>query len=187
MRREANMATHVEAAAPITLRNGKQVTIRFLADSDREALMQFGQRLPQDDLLYLEDDLQNPDIINRLVNAYAAENWRQVVAVLDDGTIVAYSAVRRLAGWSSHVGDIQLMVGEGYRRSGLGLQMAKAIFEAARGLGVAKVIVEMLAVQVSGRAIFERLGFNREGVFSKHAHDRHGNRHDLVVMAYHVM
>jgi len=181
------MTTHVEAAAPITLRNGQHVTIRFLADSDREALMQFGQRLPKDDLLYLEDDLQNPDIINRLVNAYAAENWRQVVAALDDGTIVAYSAVRRLAGWSSHVGDIQLMVGEGYRRSGLGLQMAKAVFESARGLGVAKVIVEMLAVQVSGRAIFERLGFNREGIFSKHAHDRHGNRHDLVVMAYHVM
>jgi excinuclease UvrABC nuclease subunit len=67
------------------------------------------------------------------------------------------------------------------------VSMAKAVFEAARGLGVAKVIVEMLAVQVSGRAIFERLGFNREGVFSKHAHDRHGNRHDLVVMAYHVM
>jgi hypothetical protein len=83
------MTTHVEAAAPITLRDGQHVTIRFLADSDRAALMQFGQRLPQDDLLYLEDDLQNPDIINRLVNAYAAENWRQVVAALDDGTIIA--------------------------------------------------------------------------------------------------
>jgi RimJ/RimL family protein N-acetyltransferase len=118
---------------------------------------------------------------------YAAENWRQIVAVKDDGEVVGYTAVRKLVGWSSHVGDIQLMVGKEFRRSGLGTEMAKAIFAAARGLGVAKVIVEMLAVQASGRAIFERLGFSREGVFSKHAHDRHGNRHDLVVMAYHVM
>lgn len=181
------MTMRVEAAAPITLRNGQQVTIRPLAEDDRAALMRFGQQLPQDDLIYLEDDLQSPEIINRLVNASAAENWRQIVAVREDGEIVGYTAVRRLTGWSSHVGDIQLMVESSYRRSGLGTEMAKAIFEAARGLGVAKVIVEILAVQTGGRAIFERLGFSREGIFSKHAHDRHGNRHDLVVMAYHVM
>lgn len=181
------MTMRVEAATPITLRNGQQVTIRPLAEDDRAALMRFGQQLPQDDLIYLEDDLQSPEIINRLVNASAAENWRQIVAVREDGEIVGYTAVRRLTGWSSHVGDIQLMVESSYRRSGLGTEMAKAIFEAARGLGVAKVIVEILAVQTGGRAIFERLGFSREGIFSKHAHDRHGNRHDLVVMAYHVM
>jgi L-amino acid N-acyltransferase YncA len=181
------MSVRVEAVAPIQLRNGLQVTIRPLAEEDRAALLQFGQGLPTDDLIYLEDDLQNPDIINRLVNAFAAENWRQVVAVNSDGDIVAYSAVRRLVGWSSHVGDVQLIVGAEYRRSGLGREMAQAIFEAARQLGVAKVIVEMLAAQTAGQAIFQRLGFSREGVFSKHAHDRHGNRHDLVVMAYHVM
>lgn len=181
------MTMRVEATMPVTLRNGVTVVIRPLAESDRDVLMRFGKELPADDLLYLEDDLQNPDIINRLVNAAEAENWRQVVAVTDDGEIVAYSAVRRLTGWSSHVGDIQLMVGKGYRRTGLGTEMAKAIFEAARGLGVAKVIVEMLGVQSSGRAIFERLGFTREGIFAKHAHDRHGKYHDLHVMAYHVM
>lgn len=181
------MTMRVEAVTPVMLRNGQQVTIRPLAEDDRAALMRFGQQLPQDDLIYLEDDLQSPEIINRLVNASAAENWRQIVAVREDGEIVGYSAVRRLTGWSAHVGDIQLMVESSYRRSGLGTEMAKAIFEAARGLGVAKVIVEILAVQTGGRAIFERLGFSREGVFSKHAHDRHGNRHDLMVMAYHVM
>jgi RimJ/RimL family protein N-acetyltransferase len=166
------MTMRGEATSPVVLRNGVAVTIRLLAE---------------DDLLYLEDDLSDPNIINRLINAYAAENWRQIVAIRDNGEVVGYTAVRKLVGWSSHVGDIQLMVGKEFRRSGLGTEMAKAIFEAARGLGVTKVIVEMLAVQLGGRAIFERLGFSREGVFSKHAHDRHGNRHDLVVMAYHVM
>jgi RimJ/RimL family protein N-acetyltransferase len=172
-------------ASTTTLRDGRAVTIRPLREDDYATLLAFGAALPQDDLLYLENDFQNPDIIRRLVNAAAAENWRQVVAVADD-TIVGYTAVRRLAGWSSHVADIHLTVSNGWRRSGLGTAMAQAIFDAARELGVNKVIVEMLERQNAGRAIFERLGFRVEGTLSAHARDRHGHRHNLLILAYHV-
>jgi RimJ/RimL family protein N-acetyltransferase len=172
-------------ASTTTLRDGRAVTIRPLREDDYATLLAFGAALPQDDLLYLENDFQNPDIIRRLVNAAAAENWRQVVAVADD-TIVGYTAVRRLAGWSSHVADIHLTVSNGWRRSGLGTAMAQAIFDAARELGVNKVIVEMLERQNAGRAIFERLGFRVEGTLSAHARDRHGQRHNLLILAYHV-
>ncbi|HEY3227589.1 MAG TPA: GNAT family N-acetyltransferase [Roseiflexaceae bacterium] len=167
------------------LLDGRAITIRPLGEDDYEALLAFGTGLPQDDLLYLENDFQNPDIIRRLVNAWAAENWRQIVAEAD-GAIVSYSAVRRLAGWSSHVADIHLTVDSGWRRSGLGTAMAQAIFDAARDLGVNKVIVEMLERQNAGRAIFERLGFHVEGMLSAHARDRHGERHNLLILAYHV-
>jgi RimJ/RimL family protein N-acetyltransferase len=141
------------------LRDGRAVTIRPLDENDYTALLAFGAALPQDDLLYLENDFQNSDIIRRLVNAAAAENWRQVVAVAD-GAIIGYSAVRRLSGWSSHVADIHLTVGKGWRRSGLGTAMAQAIFE--------------------------RLGFRVEGMLSQHARDRHGRQHNLIILAYHV-
>jgi RimJ/RimL family protein N-acetyltransferase len=167
------------------LRDGRIVTIRPLDEGDYTALLAFGAALPQDDLLYLENDFQSPDIIRRLVNASAAENWRQIVAV-SDGAIVGYSAVRRLAGWSSHVADIHLTVSSGWRRNGLGTAMAQAIFDAARDLGVNKVIVEMLERQNAGRAIFERLGFRVEGTLNQHARDRHGERHNLLILAYHV-
>jgi RimJ/RimL family protein N-acetyltransferase len=169
----------------ILLRDGRAVTVRPLGEDDYTALLAFGAALPQDDLLYLENDFQNPDIIRRLVNAAAAENWRQVVAVADSA-IVGYSAVRRLSGWSSHVADIHLTVGNGWRRSGLGTAMAQAIFDAARDLGVSKVIVEMMERQNAGRAIFQRLGFRVEGTHSQHARDRHGQRHNLMILAYHV-
>jgi RimJ/RimL family protein N-acetyltransferase len=167
------------------LRDGRTVLIRPLDEGDYMALLAFGAALPQDDLLYLENDFRNPDIIRRLVNASAAENWRQVIA-LADGAIVGYSAVRRLSGWSSHVADIHLTVGDGWRRSGLGTAMAQAIFDAARDLGVSKVIVEMMERQEPGRAIFERLGFRVEGTLSQHARDRHGQAHNLLILAYHV-
>jgi RimJ/RimL family protein N-acetyltransferase len=172
-------------AAPTMLRDGRTVTIRLLNEDDRTGLLAFGRALPQDDWLYLENDLQNPEIITRLVNASLAENWRQIVAVSDD-EIVAYTAVRRLHGWSSHVADIHLIISDGWRRSGLGTAMGQAIFDAARDRGADKVIVELLEELVAGRAIFERLGFRVEGTLSAHARDRHGNLHNLLVLAYHV-
>jgi GNAT superfamily N-acetyltransferase len=161
------------------------ITIRPLDETDRTALLQFGQFLPDDDLLYLEADFRSADVITRLVNASAAENWRQVVAVVD-GQVVGYSSARRLPGWSNHVADILLLVHKDWRRMGVGKLLAQSIFQAARDLGAAKVIVEMIASQTGGRAIFERLGFRVEGQLSDHARDRKGKDHDLLILAYHV-
>ena len=174
-----------QAVTKIALRDGREVIIRRLAEDDQEALLAFGSALPEDDRLYLEDDLQSPEIITRLVNAHAAENWRQIVAQVD-GAIIGYGAVRRLHGWSSHVADIQLIIRAGWRHEGLGTAMAQAIFEAARELCAAKVIVEMVEAQSFGRSIFERLGFRVEGILSAHVRDRHGQQHNLLVLAYHV-
>ena len=174
-----------EPLAATVLGDQRAVVIRPLGEEDQAALLAFGAALPADDLRYLEDDFQNSEIITRLINACLAENWRQIVAVVGDA-IVGYSAVRRLPGWSNHVADIILLIDEHWRRSGLGTALAQAIFDAARDLGVNKVIVEMLEEQQAGRAIFERLDFRVEGTLSAHARDRHGQRRHLLILAYHV-
>lgn len=175
-----------DAPTTVALRQGSTIVIRPLGEGDRQALLDFGRGLPQDDWLYLEDDLRNPDIITRLINAHQAENWRQIVAVDEQGAIAGYSAVRRLPGWSSHVADIQLIISEPWRRHGLGTALARSIFDAARDLGAAKVIVEILEEQTAGQAIFVRMGFHFEGRMSDHVRDRSGGRHNLVLLAYHV-
>jgi len=168
-----------------TLRDGRTVVVRPLEAADRAALTAFGHALPQSDLEYIPDDFQSADVIGRLINMRAAEHWRQFVAASGDA-IVGYSAVRRLSGWSSHVGEIHLVVSAGWRRSGLGNVLAATIFDAARELDVTHVIVEMLEEQVSGRAIFERLGFGIEGLLEDQVCDRHGRRHNLLVMGYQI-
>jgi RimJ/RimL family protein N-acetyltransferase len=177
------MAQRIEAVGGVALKDNRSVTIRPLMEQDRAALANFGLGLPKNDLLYLEDDFQNPEIISRLINANAAENWRQIVAVTDEGAIVAYSGALRLPGWSYHVANIRLIVDRGWRRSGLGMLMAQAIVEAARDLGAAKVTVDMLAGLTAGQAIFSRLGFVVEGQLARHATDRDGNLHDVVIMS----
>ncbi len=178
------MAQRVEAASNVALlKDGRSVTIRPLIEADRAAMMTFGASLPKNDLLYLEDDFNNPEIIGRLVSAAYAENWRQIVAITDAGQIVAYGAALQLPGWSHHVANLRLIVLPDWRRSGLGVQMAQSVVEAARDLGVSKVTVDMLAAQTAGQAIFGRLGFAVEGQLARHASDRDGKLQDVVIMS----
>ncbi len=177
------MTQRIEAVGSVALKDGRHATVRPLQEEDREALTAFGLSLPKNDLLYLEDDLTHPEIIARLANAAKAENWRQLIAITDDGQIVGYAAALRMPGWSNHVADIRLIVAPGYRRSGLGMHLAQAIVEAARELGATKVSVDMLAAQTAGQAIFSRLGFAVEGQLARHAIDRDGKLQDIVIMS----
>jgi L-amino acid N-acyltransferase YncA len=167
------------------LRDGRVVEIRPIEERDYAALLAFGRALPQDDMLYLEYDFASPETIKRLINAHCAENWRQLIASID-GQIIGYSALRRLAGWSSHVADISLIVSAGWRRCGLGTALTQAIVDAARDLQVDKLVVEMLEEQCAGRVICERLAFQVEGTFDCHVRDRQGQCHNLIVRAYHM-
>ena len=174
--------TNTTAIPPVTLHDGRVVAVRSLQPDDKTRLLQFGQALPQDDWLYLENDLRSPEIVARLANASAAEHWRQMVAIEND-QIAAYASVRLSSGRTSHVATVQLIIGEGWRRVGLGRAMGAVIFEEAKKLQASKVVVEMLEAQRSGQAIFSRLGFRIEGTLVNHARDRFGKHHNLVVMA----
>lgn len=162
------------------------ITIRPLEESDRAALLNFGTCLPQEDWLYLENNFQSPETIATLINARNAEHWKQIVAVAEDGEIMAYSSARLLPGWSSHVANIQLIVSDRWRRQGVGTALARAICQASQTLGADKVIVKILAPRIAGKAIFKRLGFVEEGRLIRHARDRDGLYQDMVILSYHV-
>jgi len=178
------MTTPPTPLTTLALHDGRHISIRPLTADDGGALLAFGNQLPQDDWLYLENDLRAPDVVTRLTKAHAAEHWRQVVAC-DDETqrIAAYASVRTSTGRSSHVAAVQLIVGDAWRRNGLGRAMGQVVFAEAQKLQASKVVAEMLEAQRSGQAIFARLGFRIEGTLRGHARDRFGQRHNVVVMA----
>lgn len=176
---------HTDVAQKTIVCKETPVTVRLLMEHDQTRLLDFGAALPLDDVTYLEEDYHSPEIITRLVNASHAENWRQIVALVGN-QIIGYSAVRRLPGWSRHVGDMRLLIRPDWRRCGLGTVLGQSIFDAASELGVDKVIIEMLETQSGGRAIFERLGFQIEGVLTDHVIDRQGQRQNMIVLAYHI-
>lgn len=177
------MTTPPTPLTTFALHDGRHISIRPLTADDGGALLAFGNQLPQDDWLYLENDLRAPDVVTRLTKAHAAEHWRQVVACDETQRIAAYASVRTSTGRSSHVAAVQLIVGDAWRRNGLGRAMGQVVFAEAQKLQASKVVAEMLEAQRSGQAIFARLGFRIEGTLRGHARDRFGQRHNVVVMA----
>ena len=69
-----------------------------------------------------------------------------------DDRLAAYASVRMLAGRTSHVAIVKLVIADAYRRVGLGTAMGEVIFEEAKQLSAHKVVVEMLEAQKSGQA-----------------------------------
>jgi L-amino acid N-acyltransferase YncA len=91
------------------------------------------------------------------------------------------SLYRALHGWTAHVGEIRISVAPALRRSGLGSVLARDLVKLAIGLGVEKMIVQMVESQLSARRLFEKLGFRQEAVLRAHVKDIHGIKRDLVI------
>ena len=64
-----------------------------------------------------------------------------------DGEVVGYVAVVPLHGWSSHVGEVRLVVDPDHRGRGIGRALARQAVLDALDLGLAKLVVEVIADQ----------------------------------------
>ncbi len=50
-----------------SLRSGLDFELRLMSRADRDTLLNFAQTLPPDDLLYLRNDITDPDVVDRLI------------------------------------------------------------------------------------------------------------------------
>jgi RimJ/RimL family protein N-acetyltransferase len=86
-----------------------------------------------------------------------------------DGTIVGrLSVARDIHPASSHVADVGLMVAEGYRRRGAGTALMQAAEDWARATGVEKLELHVFPYNEAAIALYERLGYRREGLRRRH-------------------
>src|SRR3954447_25955134 len=147
------------------------------------ALLRFFQDLPEGDRTFIKEDVTDP----ATVQAWAAGDDRAQRWVAEDGGQVrGYVAVRRLPGWSDHVGEVRLVVAPAARGSGLGRQLARHALVQAVGSGITKLVVEVVAEQGASLALFTELGFSGEALLRDQIRDREGRLRDLMVLAHHV-
>jgi ribosomal protein S18 acetylase RimI-like enzyme len=157
-----------------------------------EALTRFFAELPAGDLTFIKENVTDP----AMVRSWAAEESGRWVA-LDGDTVTGYVAVRRLTGWSDHVGEIRLVVHPAHRRRGLGRELARHALTRAVEAGLGKVVVELVADHREAAAreagqgehaigMFTSLGFTGEALLRDHIRDRDGALRDLVMLAHFV-
>jgi ribosomal protein S18 acetylase RimI-like enzyme len=146
-----------------------------------DAVRDFLNGLPEEDATFIKEDVHDPSV---------AEGWcsggdraRRLVA-RDGDRVAGLASVVPLHGWSSHVGELRLVVSPQARGRGLGRELARRALAEAFDLGLEKVVVEVVAEQEGAIRMFDDLGFRGEALLQRHIRDRHGGLRDLLVLAH---
>ena len=160
---------------------GAVMEFRPIEPGDEPALTRFFARIPDSDRTFLKEDIDDPEV----VAAWARPGAARVIAV-DDGEVVGSVAIVPLHGWSSHVGEVRLVVDPEHRGRGIGRGLARQAVVEALNLGLAKLMVEVISDQTALIGMFRALGFEPEALLADHVRDRSGEVRDLMVLANNV-
>jgi ribosomal protein S18 acetylase RimI-like enzyme len=156
--------------------------VRRIEPADRQALERFLNAIPDADRTFLKEDVGDPEVVAAWVLPGAARS----IAVTGDGEVAGYVAVIPLHGWSSHVGEVRLVVAPDRRGQGVGRSLARHAVLEALVLDLRKLVVEVIADQEALVAMFRGLGFEPEALLTDHVRVRSGELRDLLVLAHSV-
>ena len=155
--------------------------IRPLEARDEEAVERFLDRIPEGDRTFFKEDLADPAVRATWFRPGTA----RLLALEGDG-VVGYVAVVSLTGWSSHVGELRVIVDPEHRGKGIGQELTRRAMLEALQLGLKKMVIEVRADHESRIEMFRALGFVPEALLADHVLDQTGGLHDLMVLAHSV-
>ncbi len=155
--------------------------IRPIQTDDRDAMERFLLRIPEGDRTFFKENVDDPEVVDAWVRPGAARS----VAV-DGDAVIGYVAVVPLQGWSSHVGEVRVIVDPERRGRGIGRALARHAVLQALELGLTKMVVEVVADQEPTIAMFRSHGFDPEALLKDHVRDAGGELRDLMILAYAV-
>jgi L-amino acid N-acyltransferase YncA len=124
--------------------------------------------------------------MNRWVDSVREQLVTTVVAE-HRGAVIGYAGLRRgHAQWTSHLGEIRIMVSPEWRGKGLGKLLAREVFALAHKLELRRIVARLTSAQNPARYLFQHLGFHIEALLADCVVDNAGRTHDLLVMSYDV-
>ena len=151
--------------------------LREFTERDTGALRAFFVRVPEGDRTFFREDV--------LADGWRSDPTEHRWVALDGPTIVGSLAIRRGVAWSSHVGELRIVVDPAFRRQGVGRALARLALVEGVGLGLEKLVVEVVATEEPTIALFAGLGFEAEALLKGHVRAGAEVR-DLLLMAHFV-
>lgn len=165
------------------LRDGTQVLVRPVGFEDAERLLLLYRSLPEGDRLVLRDDVTRKEWSERFLTRVALGDLVSVVAQEGDRLVGEGSLYLQRHGWMAHIGELRINVDRAHRRLGLGFVLARELVRIAEGLGLEKLMAQMVATQEAAQRVFRKLGFREEAVLHGHVKDAAGAKHDLLLLS----
>src|SRR5882724_7333728 len=163
-----------------------EIEFRLMSRTDEVAVLDFAQKLPTHDLLFLPRNISQPKVLSAWINEIERGAITSLLALRDGKVVGCGTLVRDPHSWSPHVGEIRNVVSTDVRGQGVGRVLTQETFALALEAGLEKLVVQMTVDQVGGIAIFEGLGFKAEALLRHHVKDSAGQTHDIVVLGHNV-
>jgi L-amino acid N-acyltransferase YncA len=167
----------------ITLRDGRPVTVRPLAETDSDALYQFFTRVPAEDRYFLKDDVTSENVARKWTSERDFDRILPLVAMVGGEIVADATLIRSRHGAYRSVAGIRVVVAPDYRYQGLGTALLRDLCDIAADAELEKVTAELVAgVQDDAIAATEQLGFIRAATIHELLRDEQGHTHDVIVM-----
>jgi len=163
-----------------------EIEFRLMTRADETAVLDFARKLPVHDLLFLPRNISQPKVLSAWIGEIERGDITSLLALKDGVVVGCGTLVRDSHSWSSHVGEIRMVVATDVRGKGVGRSLSQETFALALGSGLEKLSVQMTVDQQAAIALFESLGFKAEALLRDHVRDVDGKKHDIVVLGHNV-
>ena len=181
------MSEDVRARYPKRLESDRGTfEIRLMQATDAGDALAFARSLPEHDLLFLPRNITGPKVLAAWMNQVERGAIESLV-VMCDGRMVGFSAVvSDPRSWSTHVGELRVLIAPDVRDAGIGRMLIQESFLVAIARGLEKLTAQMTTDQKKAIAVFQDLGFMAEALLRDQVKDREGETHDIIVLSHNV-
>lgn len=155
--------------------------LKKIGPEDVDAVAQFLEGMPEGDRTFFKEPI-DADTVTRWCTEERSARW----LLMEDGRPAAMLSIIPGAAWSSHVGELRMVVGPDFRRRGLGRRLARLGLTEAVRLGLQKIVVEVVADKEGDIEMFTSIGFRPEALLQNQIRDRNGELRDLVLLSHEV-
>jgi RimJ/RimL family protein N-acetyltransferase len=185
--REIDMSSETRSYPRRVTTDAGEIEFRLMSPADEAAVLDFAQKLPVHDLLFLPRDISEPKVLAAWIKEIGRGAITSLLAVKGGRVVGCGTLVRDPLSWSPHVGEIRNVVSSDVRGQGVGRALSQETFALALGApGLEKLVVQMTVDQTGAIAIFEGLGFKAEALLRDHVKDKAGKKHDIVLLGHNV-
>lgn len=166
------------------LKDGSSVDLRLMTRDDFSRLVKFFRELPEEDRLFLKEDVTRQEVIASWMNRLDYDSTLPILAVVGDEVVGDATLHMQSHGWMRHVGEIRMVVAKDYQRKGIGTLLARELFYNAIRRGLLKIEACTMEDQIGAIRSLERLGFKQEGILRDYVLDLKGKKHNLIILTH---
>lgn len=168
----------------IVLKNSVRVVLRPYEMEDRALLERFYQSISEYDRWFIPDDMMSPELQCKWSEKSGRECNFSIVAI-DSDKIVAHAnlQVSDEGHYTRHVGRLNIMVSQSFRRQRLGTWMVLDLVKLAMEKELRDLRVDFVTgLEDDAIDSMRKLDFFKQAVLEDYVMDPEGRRHDLVIM-----